>query len=185
MNKRIYLVRHAKAQGQPFESPLTELGNRQAEKLVQFFASRSVDRIISSPFIRAINTIKPLSLERGIQVEIDERLSERVLSSAMFENWQELLKASFLDMESKLEGGESNRSGLNRIQSLLDEILVSQDESIILVSHGNLSTLLLHHFDKRYGFDELMKMTNPDIFEISISGDSAEIIRIWRESAET
>ncbi|PLT28245.1 histidine phosphatase family protein [Peribacillus deserti] len=181
MNKKIYLVRHAKAEGQPFESPLTELGRVQGEKLVQFFDSIPIDRVISSPFTRAIETIDPLARERGLKVEIDDRLSERVLSSAMADNWQELLRASFLDMESTLEGGESNISGLKRVQSLLEEITASDHQTIVLVSHGNLSTLLLHHFDKRYGFEDLMKMSNPDVFEISISADSAEVRRIWQD----
>lgn len=54
MKKKIYIVRHCEAQGQPSESQLTEKGFNQAKYLSEFFSNIKIDRIISSPFLRAI-----------------------------------------------------------------------------------------------------------------------------------
>ncbi|WP_409289116.1 histidine phosphatase family protein [Peribacillus sp. SCS-37] len=184
MSKKIYLIRHAKAEGQPFAAPLTSEGRNQAEKLIPFFEGRELERIISSPFIRAVETIRPLALHRGLPIEQDNRLAERVLSSARHDNWKELLKHSFQDMNSVHEGGESNSAALLRAESLLNELIMAGDKPIALVSHGNLSTLMLHYFDRRFGYDELMRMTNPDVFEINVTSESAAIERIWQDIQE-
>ncbi|WP_409297929.1 histidine phosphatase family protein [Peribacillus sp. SCS-26] len=184
MSKKIYLIRHAKAEGQPFGAPLTSEGREQAEKLIPFFKGRELNRIISSPFMRAVETIRPLALHRGLPIEQDARLAERVLSSTMHDNWKELLKHSFLDMDSVLEGGESNSAALLRVESLLNELILTEEKAIALVSHGNLSTLMLHYFDRSFGYDELMRMTNPDVFEINVTNESAAIERIWQDIQE-
>jgi 2,3-bisphosphoglycerate-dependent phosphoglycerate mutase len=49
----------------------------------------------------------------------------------------------------------------------------------LLVTHGNLMTLLLKHFDDRIGFAEWQRLTNPDVYRISFSAERAEIARIW------
>ncbi|WP_026694719.1 histidine phosphatase family protein [Peribacillus kribbensis] len=177
--KKIYLVRHAKADGQAFEAPLLGLGRQQALDLKRFFRNKPIDRILSSPFTRAVQTIEPLALSLGIPVEIDDRLSERVFSPKEMENWKELLEQTFRDMDFCLEGGETNNSGLARVESLIKDLLASPEESVILVSHGNLSTLILHYIDSKYGFHDLMAMTNPDVFKITYSDAEKKIERIW------
>lgn len=114
MIKKIYVVRHCEAQGQPSESQLTEKGSKQAKYLVDFFSNAKIDRIISSPFLRAIQSVEPLSDKTNIKVEIDERLSERTLSTTDLPDWYEKLKATFNDMELKFEGGESRSDESNR-----------------------------------------------------------------------
>ena len=49
----------------------------------------------------------------------------------------------------------------------------------LLVTHGNLMTLLLKHFDDRIGFAEWQQLTNPDVYRISLSAERTEIARIW------
>ena len=73
-----------------------------------FFSEIMVDRIVSSPFLRAIQSVEPISHAKNIEIEIDDRLSERRLSTANLPEWQEKLKATFLDMELTYEGGESS-----------------------------------------------------------------------------
>lgn len=77
----IYLVRHCEAEGQAANAPLTERGHQQAKILRNFFQDRSIDRIISSPFQRAIQSIEPLAKEKNIDIEIENRLTEKILSA--------------------------------------------------------------------------------------------------------
>ncbi|PLR76410.1 histidine phosphatase family protein [Bacillus sp. V3-13] len=177
--KTIYIVRHAQAEGQPFDSPLTEIGVRQAAALACLFADKQIDVIYSSPFIRAIATIKPLSDLKGLEIIEDSRLGERVLSSEYYPDWLDKVKQSFADFELVFEGGESQASGMKRAASILEEAIASPAENIVLVSHGNLSTLLLRYFDDRFGFTHWLEMTNPDVFEVCISGGNNVVTRIW------
>lgn len=177
--KTVYLVRHAKAEGQPAHAPLTEKGIEQAQALVGFFENKQVDRIYSSPFKRAVETIGPTAWNKGMEVIEDSRLGERVLSGMDLENWQEKLKQSFDDFDLVFEGGESHSDGIKRAASILEEVLQSDDQNIILVSHGNLTVLLLHYFNDSFGFEQLMEMTNPDVYEVVVTAEKSVLNRIW------
>jgi phosphohistidine phosphatase SixA len=77
-----YLVRHAKAgdRGKWTEDdrlrPLSKSGRRQAEGLVRAFRGLAVGRILSSPSVRSEQTVRPLALDRGLQLEVTEALAE-------------------------------------------------------------------------------------------------------------
>ncbi|GLB58102.1 histidine phosphatase family protein [Cytobacillus sp. NCCP-133] len=179
--KTVYIVRHAEAEGQPISANLTAIEKEQALKLADYFKGKEINHIYSSPFVRAIETIRPLAESRNLEIIEETRLGERVLSSTLFGNWQEKLKQSFSDFELVFEGGESLTSGIERAASLLKELISSNEDHIVLVSHGNLSTLLLRYFDERVGYGHLMEMSNPDVFEIQVSNESAVWKRIWNE----
>ncbi|MEX0743026.1 MAG: NUDIX hydrolase [Actinomycetota bacterium] len=78
----VYLVRHAKAgvrelwQGPDEERPITRRGRRQADRLVERFQGLEIERIVSSPFLRGIQTVEPLARSRGLEVEIADELAE-------------------------------------------------------------------------------------------------------------
>ncbi|MCK9910575.1 histidine phosphatase family protein, partial [Microbacteriaceae bacterium K1510] len=89
---QLYIVRHCQAEGQHPDAPLTAAGRLQAEALKSFFSKVIVDRIISTPFARAQESVRPLAKERGISVQLDERLAERVLSAEPMPDWLEKLR---------------------------------------------------------------------------------------------
>ncbi|HLU21640.1 MAG TPA: histidine phosphatase family protein [Bacillaceae bacterium] len=109
MNKSIFVVRHCKAVGQQPEAQLTEEGINQSLSLVRFFSTYNIDRIISSPFTRAIQSITPYAKKRNINIEIDNRLAERTLSNQSYHDWMEKLKKTFTDMDLKYDSGEGSR----------------------------------------------------------------------------
>jgi hypothetical protein len=76
------LLRHARAgdriewEGDDRLRPLDGRGRRQAEELVELLGSRGVRRIVSSPYVRCVETVEPLGAALGLQVELDLRLAE-------------------------------------------------------------------------------------------------------------
>jgi 8-oxo-dGTP pyrophosphatase MutT (NUDIX family)/phosphohistidine phosphatase SixA len=58
--------------------PLDERGRRQAEALVEQLAGFEVDRIVSSPFDRCVQTVEPLAGTRKLELEVSEDLAEGV-----------------------------------------------------------------------------------------------------------
>ena len=77
-----YLVRHAKAGDRRKWTeddrlrPLSPPGRRQAEGLVRAFRGLAVGRILSSPYVRCEQSVKPLALDRGLPLELTETLAE-------------------------------------------------------------------------------------------------------------
>ncbi|WP_010098249.1 histidine phosphatase family protein [Ornithinibacillus scapharcae] len=92
MRKKLYLVRHCEAEGQAFGADLTKVGHRQALELEEFFSDVGIEKIVSSPFKRAVDSIYPLATTRNLEIQIDKRLSERVLSTMDLPDWQDKLK---------------------------------------------------------------------------------------------
>ncbi|MBT2606631.1 histidine phosphatase family protein [Bacillus sp. ISL-53] len=181
MLKKMYIVRHCEAQGQPSESQLTEKGSKQAKYLVDFFSDAKIDRIISSPFLRAIQSVEPLSEKINLKIEIDERLSERTLSTTDLPDWVEKLKATFNDMELKFEGGESSQEAMNRIVNVVDEVFKSETENTIIVTHGNLMSLLLKNYNNNFDFECWKNLSNPDVFQLTSTKNDVNMERIWQE----
>jgi 8-oxo-dGTP diphosphatase len=78
----VYVVRHAKAgvrsawPGPDEERPLTRRGRKQARRLVDRFQGLDLGRIVSSPFVRCVQTVEPLAAARGLAVEPVAELRE-------------------------------------------------------------------------------------------------------------
>jgi 8-oxo-dGTP diphosphatase len=79
----LYLVRHAKAGDRNAWSdddrlrPLSGRGRRQAQNLVEVLADARFDRILSSPYVRCMETVVPIAGARGLPVEPVDALAER------------------------------------------------------------------------------------------------------------
>ncbi|MGE3270748.1 MAG: histidine phosphatase family protein [Chloroflexota bacterium] len=177
----LYLVRHCQAAGQEPDAPLTPLGQEQAHTLAVRLKRLGVARIVSSPFTRAWASVVPLAAETGLPIEHDERLMERVLSSAQLPDWRERLLASWADFDLALPGGESSRAATLRGLAALDSVLAAEDRlPAVVVAHGNLISLLLHAFDGRPGFDAWQALSNPDVFQVERQAASSGAVLAWR-----
>ena len=180
MNKIIYLIRHCQATGQAADAPLTSEGIDQAETLAEFLLEAQIGQIVSSPFARAIESINPLSIRLNIEIKLDERLIEAALSTIDYSDWLDKLRETFSDFELSFEGGESSCAATNRAIAALNDALVLETDSIVVVTHGRLLTLILKHFDSKYGFEEWQNLTTPDVFRIVIKENESQVNRIWK-----
>ena len=76
------LVRHASAgdrstwDGDDRLRPLDKRGRKQAESLVELLLPLGVSRVVSSPYVRCVETVEPLAAALGVEVELDDRLAE-------------------------------------------------------------------------------------------------------------
>ena len=56
--------------------PLDARGRRQSADLVEILRPFGVSRVVSSPYVRCVETVEPLAAALGLQVEEDDRLEE-------------------------------------------------------------------------------------------------------------
>jgi 2,3-bisphosphoglycerate-dependent phosphoglycerate mutase len=180
LNKILYLVRHSKAAGQAPNAPLTTEGISQAGALDEFLSSIEVGQIVSSPFARALRSIEPLSNRLGIEVKLDDRLIEAALSTIDYPDWLDKLRETFIDFALSFEGGESSQAATDRAIAAVNDALKSDADPTIVVTHGRLLTLILKHFDSKYGFEEWRDLTTPDVFRIAINDRYSQVERIWQ-----
>lgn len=141
----IYLVRHGKAgsrkrwTGPDDTRPLSRAGRQQAAALVRLFADRPLERIVSSPSIRCIQTFEPLAEARGIPLETSGALTEGAGPEG----------ALFLAVESAQTGPTALCTHGDVIELVLEE-LTRRDVPLETTSGIELkkgSTWILHVLD--------------------------------------
>lgn len=179
--KKIYLLSHCSASGQHKDSPLTTEGTRQAQ-LISIFLKKNefpIDRIISSSYFRAIESIKPYSDKSGIEIELDNRLHEFVLSNEPVEDWIEAFEQSFFDPDFHLPGGESGKEALERADEVLEKIFKEDKSShVIVVTHRNLLSLILNRYDESFSFEDWKELNNHEIRIITYDKEVQSVERL-------
>ncbi|ANY65559.1 phosphoglycerate mutase [Paenibacillus sp. BIHB 4019] len=90
-----------------------------------------------------------------------------------------MLRRTYGDMDLCYEGGESSRTATSRAVQVVTEVLNSGWKNAVIVSHGNLISLLLGHLDQAFGFEEWEALSNPDVYELSFTGPASSFKRIW------
>src|SRR3954463_8146995 len=148
---RVLLVRHGQSQGNAERrfgghtaTPLSQLGNAQAEATAHALAAEGVTAIYSSDLLRAVQTAEPLARATGLRIERTSAFRERsvgLLEGLTFEDAAEAHPEEYAallrrDFEHILAGGESYRQLLDRASARLDRAIEeNQGGSIALFSH--------------------------------------------------
>ena len=163
---RVLIIRHCESSGQVPEAPLTATGYAQAEALAERLAGHPIDRVVSSTYRRAQETIAPFAARRGLAIELEPRLVERRLSPEPIPEWRDVVRRSFSEPDFAVPGGESGRAVLERGWAALESILGAGHALPALVSHGQLISLVLSRIDPNFGFDGWQSLQNPDVIAV-------------------
>jgi 2,3-bisphosphoglycerate-dependent phosphoglycerate mutase len=167
----LILVRHAQSALDPAlperDWPLSEKGQRQAAELAPVLAELGVDSLASSPYLRAIETLRPYAERAGLNIVVDEDLRERALGGWMPDvaEVEAAVRMMHADLDFQLEGGESGRACIARFDAALSRIIdANPGRTIAVGSHGGV----LGHLLARQGVplpDEFWKqIRNPHLF---------------------
>jgi phosphohistidine phosphatase SixA len=90
-----YVVRHAKAgdraewKGDDRLRPLTKSGREQAVGLAERLQSEPIERILSSPYVRCLQTVEPLAARRKLPIEPRKDLEEGAGGESVIDLLQE------------------------------------------------------------------------------------------------
>jgi 2,3-bisphosphoglycerate-dependent phosphoglycerate mutase len=167
----LYLLRHAESDSSPdvpeSDWPLSEKGKEQARALVDRFADCRIDAVYSSPYRRAMATVRPLAEARDLSICTDDRLRERELTDQWLDDHRQTLRRVWNDFDLVLPGGESSIECQRRVGEALNDLRARHDGDRVLVSsHGNAIGLYLNRLDSSFGFEAWKEMRNPDLFAI-------------------
>jgi broad specificity phosphatase PhoE len=134
------------------DTPLTERGRRQAERVAEFLAQRHRDAraLYSSPLVRARDTAGVISTQLGLPLVIDPGLAEYHLGSweglsyADLHNKHRLWERIKQDADFAPHGGESPRTVVDRFTGSLRRIAAQHGgERVVVVAHGGALSMVL------------------------------------------
>nr|WP_318540488.1 histidine phosphatase family protein [Terribacillus saccharophilus] len=190
MSTIIYMIRHGKSpkEGNERTRGLTDKGEQDAIKIADSLKEEGIEVFVSSPYKRAVDTIRGLAEHAGNKVEKIEDLRERVFTSGdtriSDEKLLPLLKKSFVDPNFALPGGESNAACQKRAVAVLEDLLhVYKGKKIAIATHGAIMTLMMEYYDTRYNIDFLLQTSKPDIYKMEFTNDKllgVERLCTWR-----
>lgn len=78
----VYVVRHAKAgsrqawRDDDFLRPLSKAGRAQTKAITKWLAPEPVTRVLSSPYVRCVQSVEPLAKRDELPVEVADELTE-------------------------------------------------------------------------------------------------------------
>ncbi|WP_030433912.1 histidine phosphatase family protein [Allokutzneria albata] len=177
MPGHLILVRHAESvvprPGGPdeFHRPLTETGLAQAENLVAELVSARPTLIVSSPYLRAVQTVEPLARAVGLPVRTRWELREWDSGLEPTPDYARYYAESWADPAAARPGGESLRQLTDRAVAALTALAGESDGGTVVVgSHGTFVARALVGFGMStvdWEFSRAMPM--PAIYRIEVS----------------
>lgn len=190
--KIVYFVRHGQSKDnaspvfQSTESPLSELGISQVNKIAQRVSSLMFESLISSPLPRASQTAEIIAEKTGKKPEYSELFVERIKpsdingkpytddrASRKWREWEKSLYTSSI----KIGDGENYDEITKRAAQALDWLENRPEASLVVVTHGYFlrviiaKVLLGEHLtpETSKSFQKIAWMENTGISAIRLS----------------
>ena len=183
-NTIIYFVRHADSVFIPNmerERGLSEKGKEDTLRIFEVLKDEEVDLFISSPYERAIETIRGLADESKKDISIVEDLREREIGAIPNDGFKAAKKQVYEDFNYAFPYGESSVHAQGRAIAALKSILNEHmGKRLVIGTHGDIMTLMMNYFNKDYGHEFWMSSTMPDIYKSEFNGVVLERVeRLW------
>lgn len=184
----IYFVRHAESpyiRGMERSRGLSSKGSSDAIRIKEVLKNVNIDVLISSPYERAILTIKELATELNIEIILEEDLRERQLAGEEYniskERFFESKRRVYEETNYSFPGGESSKDAQERAVKVLNKIIEEfSGKRIVIGTHGDIMTLMMSYYDPRYDFKFWESTTMPDIYKLEFDGNKlVNVTRLW------
>lgn len=154
----VYFIRHAKPDFSVKDDrlrPLTGSGLKASLGVTRALDGHKIDRIFSSPYKRAYDTVLDLSRQRKLPITIVDDFRERRVDGIWIEDFLEFSKRQWSDFDFKLNDGESLREVQQRNISALKSLLIQHvGEHFAIGTHGTSLSTIFNYFDPAFGFNE-------------------------------
>lgn len=175
---QVLLVRHASSvRPSPdgpddYERPLSPRGVQQAEELAAALLSHSPQRVVSSPYARAVQTVLPTARALGLQVETRDELREWNAGVGATPDWEQHYRECWRRPTWAVPGGETHAELEQRAVAALRRLAVECAEAsvVVLGSHGTWIARALHGLGHQVDADFWLGMPMPAVFEVDMKG---------------
>ncbi|MCA1713141.1 MAG: histidine phosphatase family protein [Actinobacteria bacterium] len=173
---RLLLVRHATSVPpspdwpDEYERPLSPLGEQQADELVGVLRAQFPDRVLSSPYRRAVQTVAPLARALGLRVETREVLREWRSGITGSPDWRATYRESWERPAWSALGGETQLALEHRAVGALRQLAAEEPPAAVTVvgSHGTWIARALHGIGFHVDADFWFSMPMPAVYEVDV-----------------
>ncbi len=174
----IYFVRHAEPNYENHNDRLRELtgkGLRDRETVTEYLADKNIHAVLSSPYKRAVDTVKHFADGQGLEIELVEDFREQKVAGVWIEDFNAFAQRQWTDLDYRLEGGECLREVQRRnIAALIDVLHRYEGKNVVIGSHGTAVSTILRHFQPSFSYPDFRRLqpVMPLIVRLSFEGQT-------------
>jgi len=181
--RKVYFVRHAKPDFSivdDYSRPLTEEGCKDCKKVTEFLSEKSITKVFSSPYKRAVDTVKDFAESLDLNIHIVDDFRERKINNGLWiEDFNAFSKEQWNNFDYKLPGGEClNEVQERNIKALMSVLEENIDGNIAIGCHGTALSTVINYFDNRFNFSEFDRIKNIMPLIVCFTFDGRDIKKI-------
>lgn len=177
----VYFVRHAQPNFENHDDSTRELTAKGLEdrKLVTaFLRDKEIDAVLSSPYKRAVDTVKDFADTKGLDIKLIDDFRERKIDG-WIEDFDSFCKRQWTDLDYKLPGGESLGEVQERNVRALNQTLETYSgKNVAVGSHGIALSTIINHFDPSFGYDQFEEIRNLMPWVVKFTFDDKQCLEI-------
>lgn len=173
---QIYFVRHAEPNYRNHNDAERELSPRGAADcrlVTEFLLHKEITAVLSSPYRRAIDTVRPFAEHVRLPIEHVQDFRERRVDDGWIEDFDSFSRRQWADFDYRLDGGESLREVQLRNVAALECVLRERPgQRVVIGGHGTAISTVLNHYDPTFGHAqfEAIRRVMPWIVRLDFDG---------------
>ncbi|MBQ8590514.1 MAG: histidine phosphatase family protein [Firmicutes bacterium] len=164
MKTKVYFVRHAEPNYENHDDltrELTEQGMKDRLLVTEFLKDKNIGAVWSSPYHRAIDTVKHFADGAGLEIETDYDFRERKVGDGWLDDFDSFAEKQWGDFAFALEHGESLGEVQKRNLAALERVLnTAPGKNIAIGSHGTALSTVVNHFDPAFGYEDFQRIVD-------------------------
>ena len=154
----IYFVRHAQPNLENHDDltrELTAKGAADCALVTEYLKNVPVDAVFSSPFRRAVDTVRPQADARGLTVQTIADFRERKIGNEWIDDFNSFAARQWADFDYKLPDGESLREVQARnVAALCNLLREYSGKTLVVGSHGTALSTVINYYAPRFGYEQ-------------------------------
>lgn len=184
----VILLQHAQKERVPVDPPLTALGLQQAQAVVPVLVRRDPRLLVSSPLLRARQTLAPLAERMGGRVpsRVEDAARERMEWApgvwadvpSFLDDWGDCTE----DRDRLPRQGDSSRGAARRLRGLVERLgdEVGPDGVAVVATHGGVTVDLLRDLvgDEVLGDRLVEGMPACGLTTLQVTAEGIEVLAI-------
>ena len=159
---RLYFVRHAQPDYSNQDErgrPLSEKGLKDRELVTGFLRDKNISVLLSSPYQRSIDTLRPFAEENGLDFQLREDLRERKIDKEWIEDFAAFSAKQWQDFDYKLPDGDSLRQVQGRnIRAVEEALTLYAGQNIAIGTHGTALSTILCYYQPDFGWADYQRI---------------------------
>ncbi len=175
----LYFVRHCRPDftvEQDSIRPLTEEGKRDVAKISAYLEDKEIDVVVSSPFVRTIESIKPFADSHNKEIITVDDLRERA-NGSFVNDYEDYTKKQWEDFQFKKEFGENLAEVQTRNIAALTHILKQfQGKNIAVSCHITALCTIIQYFQPDFGYEQVKEIKDIMPFAVKFQFEGEKFI---------